>query len=127
MEFEHALEGKVSGDIGIHDKKWLAIIAFLDEVSGERKWTGSVHRSRLVRERQFDSKSISVVPELLLQHVGHVADSENDVFDASSNKSFNLVKHHRLVAKVNKWLWAVQGQWPEPSSKTSDKNNCLHI
>ena len=54
-------------------------------------------------------------------------DSENDVFDASSNESFNLVEHHRLVAKVNKWLWAVQGQWPEPSSKTSDKNNCLHL
>ena len=80
MEFEHALEGEVSGDIGVHDKEWLAIVAFLDEVSGERKWTGSVHRRRLVRERKFDSKSISVAAELLLQHVGHVTESHPLIF-----------------------------------------------
>ena len=74
MEFEHALEGEVSSDVGIHDKEWLAIVAFLDEVSGERKGTGSVHRSSLVGERKFDSKSISVAAEFLLQHVGHVAE-----------------------------------------------------
>ena len=73
MEFQHALEGEVSGDIGIHDKEWLAIVAFLDEISGESKGAGSVHRSCLVRERKFDSKSISVAAEALLEHVGHVA------------------------------------------------------
>lgn len=73
MELQHGLEREVSGYISIHHKEWLAIVAVLYEVSGERKGTGSVHGSCLVRERKFDSESVSVAAKFLLEHVGHVA------------------------------------------------------
>ena len=73
MELEHALERKVSSDISVHDEKGLAIVSFFDEVSGEGERTCSVHRNCFMREGNFDSKTVSVMAKLFLQHVGHVA------------------------------------------------------
>ena len=77
MELEHGLEGEVSGDISVHHEEWFSIIAVFDQITSERKGTGSVHWSCLVGERKLDSKTIGMAAELFLQHVGHVATLES--------------------------------------------------
>lgn len=36
------------------------------------------------------------------------------------------MQDHRFVSKINQWLWNTEGQWPQPSAKSSNENKCLH-
>lgn len=54
------------------------------------------------------------------------ANNTKEKANVAEHKLLYLMKDHRFVSKINKWLRETECQGPQPCSKPSNKNKCLH-